>query len=246
MNNDISSRLDQLRSLVDRAAGHLRGDLDQEQIELYDLAFSLAEISAAQSLNRLADSSNSELLTKLSAYYAADTFATVSNRFNARPQSYGLTTSDVPTLSDLCNCLDPGFITSLGQALLDEGLPEQPLEEAQRIIRDTFRGFADEVVAPLAEEIHRQDLIIPDEILQPLREMGCFGLSVPERFGGLKPGRCKGLTDDVRCIFDSDFVNVDHQIIQPRIPRIDAPDAFRQAMGLLRQPQLVNVAQEGR
>ena len=69
----------------------------------------------------------------------------------------------------------------------DPLLLEEQLDEEQRMIRDTFREFADAVVAPLAEEIHRQDKIIPDEILQPLREMGCFGLSVPERFGGLKP-----------------------------------------------------------
>jgi (2S)-methylsuccinyl-CoA dehydrogenase len=43
------------------------------------------------------------------------------------------------------------------------------------------------VVMPLAEDIHRNDSLIPDAILQPLKDMGCFGLSVPERFGGLKP-----------------------------------------------------------
>ena len=40
---------------------------------------------------------------------------------------------------------------------------------------------------PLAQEIHRYDLIIPDAILNGVRELGCFGLSVPERYGGLLP-----------------------------------------------------------
>jgi (2S)-methylsuccinyl-CoA dehydrogenase len=40
---------------------------------------------------------------------------------------------------------------------------------------------------PRAADVHRGDQIVPDEILLPLREMGCFGLSVPQRFGGLKP-----------------------------------------------------------
>ena len=52
---------------------------------------------------------------------------------------------------------------------------------------DTFRQFANEVVEPLAERIHRSDLMIPDQILEGLKELGCFGLSVPERFGGLLP-----------------------------------------------------------
>ena len=35
--------------------------------------------------------------------------------------------------------------------------------------------------------MHRKDLLVPAEILEPLKEMGVFGLSVPERSGGLKP-----------------------------------------------------------
>ncbi|MCB1830697.1 MAG: acyl-CoA dehydrogenase family protein, partial [Gammaproteobacteria bacterium] len=54
------------------------------------------------------------------------------------------------------------------------------------MMRDTFRRFANDVVMPLAEDIHREDLIIPDEILEGLTELGCFGLSIPERFGGLQ------------------------------------------------------------
>ena len=37
-----------------------------------------------------------------------------------------------------------------------------------------------------AERIHRDDLLIPDEIVCGLRDLGCFGLFVPERFGGWK------------------------------------------------------------
>ena len=54
------------------------------------------------------------------------------------------------------------------------------------MMRDTFRRFADDVVAPLAEQVHREDLDIPDAILEPLKEMGLFGLSIPESYGGLQ------------------------------------------------------------
>jgi (2S)-methylsuccinyl-CoA dehydrogenase len=37
---------------------------------------------------------------------------------------------------------------------------------------------------PVATKIHRQDLTVPEELLGPLREMGVFGLSIPESFGG--------------------------------------------------------------
>jgi (2S)-methylsuccinyl-CoA dehydrogenase len=55
------------------------------------------------------------------------------------------------------------------------------------LMADTFRQFANDVVKPLAERIHREDMIIPDEILDGVRELGCFGLSVPQRYGGLLP-----------------------------------------------------------
>jgi (2S)-methylsuccinyl-CoA dehydrogenase len=49
---------------------------------------------------------------------------------------------------------------------------------------EAFRRFAAEVVAPLAECIHRDDLTVPEALLAPLREMGVFGLSIPSRYGG--------------------------------------------------------------
>ena len=60
------------------------------------------------------------------------------------------------------------------------------------MIRETFRQFADERVAPLAEAIHREDTMIPETIIEGLRDLGCFGLCVPERYGGLQPGWQRG------------------------------------------------------
>ncbi len=61
------------------------------------------------------------------------------------------------------------------------------LTEEKELVRETFYRFANDVVAPLAEEIHRQDLDIPDEILKPAAELGCFGTCIPEEYGGLQP-----------------------------------------------------------
>jgi (2S)-methylsuccinyl-CoA dehydrogenase len=68
--------------------------------------------------------------------------------------------------------------TEVGEVALDEGL---------RVARDSFRRFAREVVAPAAEAIHRQDLTVPESLLQPMRELGVFGLSIPETYGGSAP-----------------------------------------------------------
>ena len=60
---------------------------------------------------------------------------------------------------------------------------DEPLALAQ----DAFRRFAADVVAPQAEAIHRDNLTVPEALLQPLRELGVFGLSIPERYGGSRP-----------------------------------------------------------
>ena len=61
------------------------------------------------------------------------------------------------------------------------------LDEPLALAQDAFRRFAADVVAPQAEAIHRHDLTVPESLLQPLREMGVFGLSIPERYGGSAP-----------------------------------------------------------
>ncbi|NKB97867.1 MAG: acyl-CoA dehydrogenase [Pseudomonadales bacterium] len=180
----VEAALKSTQSIFDRALKSLNGDLDLEQIELYDLAFSQAELFAANSLLRNSDST---LKQAAANYFAADSISRIQARLLRRPQSYGIDRTDVLNMEVLEEALSPEKVTELGRAFVTDGLPLDQLDEEKTIIRDTFHNFANEVVKPLAEEIHRNDLIVPDEILNPLREMGCFGLSVPERYGGLKP-----------------------------------------------------------
>ena len=58
------------------------------------------------------------------------------------------------------------------------------LDEELEMIRDQFRRFSDERVAPNAHNWHLQDELIPMEIIEELAEMGVFGLTIPEEFGG--------------------------------------------------------------
>lgn len=58
------------------------------------------------------------------------------------------------------------------------------LDEELEMIRDQFRRFADEKVTPYAHEWHLRDELIPMDIIDSLAEMGVFGLTIPEEFGG--------------------------------------------------------------
>ncbi len=59
------------------------------------------------------------------------------------------------------------------------------LDDELEMIRDQFRRYADEQVLPHAHEWHLKDALIPMEVIENLSEMGVFGLTIPEEFGGL-------------------------------------------------------------
>ena len=59
------------------------------------------------------------------------------------------------------------------------------LDEELEMIRDQFRRYAVEKVEPHAHDWHLKDELIPMEIIEELADMGVFGLTIPEEFGGL-------------------------------------------------------------
>ena len=57
-------------------------------------------------------------------------------------------------------------------------------EESFDLLLSTLRRFVAERLRPLEERVDREDEV-PDEIVAEMREMGLFGLSIPEEYGGL-------------------------------------------------------------
>ena len=58
------------------------------------------------------------------------------------------------------------------------------LSAEQRLFRDTLRAFVDEQIRPVAREWEAAGRY-PDEIVATMRQMGLFGLTVPEEYGGM-------------------------------------------------------------
>ena len=56
--------------------------------------------------------------------------------------------------------------------------------ETLQAFRNTVRRYARERLVPLEERVAEEDCI-PDEVVQEMREMGLFGLSLPTEYGGL-------------------------------------------------------------
>jgi (2S)-methylsuccinyl-CoA dehydrogenase len=68
------------------------------------------------------------------------------------------------------------------------GRTEPPLDETFEQVRASVREFATQEVLPHAERIHRRDEDIPDEFITKMGELGYFGLSIPEKYGGHELG----------------------------------------------------------
>ncbi len=208
--------VDRVQQVVDQAFSHIKAQclgnngrldgskLDTHQLLSYDLAYSSAELAGARVMCQYAErireakggDDSLHLEERFALLSAAEAAQNSRTRLGARPDEYGLSNDDFSTAFDaedlvrFCRSHQHSEqLEELGRILLDQDgrTGDYLLDEDKEIMREAFQRFAADVVAPRAEHIHREDLLIPDEILQPLIEMGCFGLSIPERFGGLQP-----------------------------------------------------------
>lgn len=171
--------------------GKLAGPkLDEFQQVVSDLAVSTAELQCAENYLEYAEGKG-EVEKALSEAFAAEALHNIRSRLARCPEDYGLTFDEVHALNavDLQALLGSANLEKIGRLIVERkgDLGDRGLDEEKLLMADTFRQFAEDVVMPRAEEIHRQDQIIPDAILDGVRELGCFGLSVPQRYGGLLP-----------------------------------------------------------
>lgn len=73
------------------------------------------------------------------------------------------------------------------------------LDEELEMVRDQFRRFADEKVVPDAHEWHLKDELIPMEVIEEMSELGVFGLTIPEEYGGF------GMSKATMCVVSEEL-----------------------------------------
>ena len=199
--------LDLLRELVDGSfrfiKSHCRENnrfdknrLDDFQLLSYDLAVCVAEISAAKSLLKYAlKLSKNKLVAKIALGFAGDNYQIVLQRLLARSEESAGNSRELlglyekPSVRELLSYTTAQVLEQVGREITGADIARLPstLDDEKELMRETFYRFTNDVVAPLAEEIHRQDQDIPEAIIRPAAELGCFGTCIPERFGGLQP-----------------------------------------------------------
>jgi (2S)-methylsuccinyl-CoA dehydrogenase len=62
-------------------------------------------------------------------------------------------------------------------------------DETLDLVREQFRRFAADKVAPFAQDWHRKDELIPIQLIEEMAGLGVFGLTLPEAWGGLAMGK---------------------------------------------------------
>lgn len=170
--------------------------LDGNQGLSYELALANADLLAARALVDKG-AQVSSLDAALGLAFASEAFDGVLGRLETIFLECGIDDAALRALgaSDAARRLrsaagSMAALARLGRAVAeaDGEIGDVALDEDTAMARDAFRRFAADVVAPEAEKIHRHDLTVPESLLQPMREMGVFGLSIPEEFGGSAPG----------------------------------------------------------
>jgi len=113
----------------------------------------------------------------------------------------GLMASEVMTLTQMGN-------TQAARTRLVELMQERSaeiivgasgLDDELEMIREQFRRYSVDKIEPHAHEWHLNDELIPMEVIEELAEMGVFGLTIPEEFGGF------GLSKASMCVVSEEL-----------------------------------------
>ncbi|HSR56012.1 MAG TPA: acyl-CoA dehydrogenase family protein [Alphaproteobacteria bacterium] len=83
-----------------------------------------------------------------------------------------------------------GVRRRIAELIGDGGFGDWGLDDVTHdLMREQFHRFANERIAPEADEWHRANALISGDLLDEMAGLGIFGLTVPEEFGGLEMGR---------------------------------------------------------
>lgn len=210
MTTDVSDQLGAARATVDSAEELLGasaaaiaawssedgkidvGLMDRHQIVCYDLAYLASAVDGAK---RMLDTyaGGGEVEADLTVGYTADVIAELRARFDGRAEAFGVDAGlyDKTVGSESVDAFvaagrSPEFIEKVYAETAVEPVPGGPahLSEEFEMLAETFKAFAGDKIAPQAEEIHRSNGDIPEDIISGVAELGLFGLTIPEAYGG--------------------------------------------------------------
>ena len=173
-------------------------NIDDYQVHAERVAQLATEARASRELvaygERQATAGRRDALAELQAFaFAAEVVHRLRSAIELDPPTFGLDGGQLDA-EDLRSLVRQGLseahIRSIGtQVLAACGAHATVLEDqVAALTRDQFRTFASTEVAPIAQEMHRQDHLVPEQLIEKMAGLGLFGSSIPESYGGTEMG----------------------------------------------------------
>jgi (2S)-methylsuccinyl-CoA dehydrogenase len=201
---DARRAVDQMQAVVETASAHLASAtrcegristemLDQHQEAVYHLAFLAAETAMAGVMVDYSEYGEAEL--RIGRVAVADLLRSARARIDGRRADLGI---DADLRDESCNRVleagsDPDVIEGLVASFEATTTAPKHLDEDIALVAGTFARFAREKVAPGAEEVHRHNLDVPEELIEGMAAVGAFGMSIPADLGGFQDPAGSGL-----------------------------------------------------
>ena len=209
--------VDALGGLYERAIARLRpkvtdGErtsgklLNRHQLPVHALAYIATELEACRQLADWAERTGGDHERAIAGAYIGEVARSLRGGVDLGPcetvalRDLGLRESDLAEtiLDDMVvafieeNATGDALV-ELGRAAAEKGggsfgletLGDATLDE----IRTQFGRFVDAEVIPRAQDIHRNDVLIPMSLVAQMSELGVFGLTIPEEYDGLGLGK---------------------------------------------------------
>ena len=175
--------------------------IDDHQVHTERVSYLATQVRAAEDLTAFVERVRAAgkpdgLQERLAHAYASEVVNALRSQVEAAWDDFGLAEADIAPLyeGDVRTSVRQGLaeaaIREIGREMIaNGGVNNVELEdEIASLTRDMARDFAEKEVLPLAQDIHRQDLLVPDSLLNKFAEQGFFGSSIPEEYGGTGMG----------------------------------------------------------
>jgi len=175
--------------------------IDEHQVHAERIAQLATEARAAEELvayaeARVATGKPDPLAEDQALAFNAEVVAKARSAVDLHPDTFALDHGVLAQLHDAGTAagvragLSDAHISGIGRRVIEaRGAFTVDLDDpVAALTRDTARSFARTEVAPIAQEMHRQDQLVPEPLIHKMAGLGLFGCSVPESYGGTEMG----------------------------------------------------------
>jgi (2S)-methylsuccinyl-CoA dehydrogenase len=197
-----------LTQALEQALAHARPlteggrGIDEHQVHCERLAYQATELRAAQELLRYAEAQQEygqadAVTASMALAFAAEVTQKFLAAADANLHDYGVTESflqETVAAPAVRQAMRAGVaearLRDIGRFVLaTNGANTIWLgDELAEMTRQSVRDFTRQEVEPIAERIHRNDELTPDDLIAKMGELGYFAMSIPEAYGGTGMG----------------------------------------------------------